>query len=252
MSRAFEGETFAAAGLPLPRKRRKRATWEQKVNAVANRMVAKLRRQAGINVRLPSHHQPPFRAVPWWFTASIINPGGAGVDVQFRTGVRFTVFTDAGRIGNLMITGPLVPEPFPDGAIGVIARAICYATNTSTGVLNDNQRSGTWSLRKNNNYVPGIQRQLCSSTSGRHIWTGQVFVGMDLVDRPTPSVQVNLASVDNPLLVPVHLLPGELLELEMNNESGDAGFALTMTAILQGWIYPARDSENSIWGTLVD
>lgn len=181
-------------------------------------LVAALRQQAGINVRLPSHHQPPFRATQWLFT-----------------GFTLTLVAGATSTFNLSFTGPststlAAPEPFPQGHLGALTYLRTWAWSDTVAILGAvNTRS---TLFKNGARVPGFDTVVGGGSSN----TAGAGAGI-------------VVQIEVPTLVPVHLVPDDQLILTVANVSA---VTVLLNVVVGGWLYPARRDERSIFGTLVD
>lgn len=242
--REFErDELLRQAGVPRPRgKRRKGGVGPNDVTpraeATARRLVKLLRAQAGIPVRLPAHHASPFRAEPiaFSFQNTLAGPG-AGVASVTRFGVLWNPVSDAvfGTTNAVMDT-PANAEGFPDGYRGVVTRIQCWMFQHVTAAPFIASRQVRWSAFKNGSPINGYQRQIPSSTQD------QTLVG----------VTSSNATIDVAVRVPVQLNAGDTLEGEFVLNDLGAPVTVTSVFLVEGYRFPVKGEDDTIYATLVD
>jgi hypothetical protein len=229
--RAFAAETFQAAGLPAPPGTRSspRLTFDERLRRSVRSLIRALRAQPGINVRSPSQHYAPYRSQEWAFQARIGLAGAVGAATEVIVPVTFS-----GPVA--VIAAPAAAENFPEGMIGEVIAAEVHCYYVDTTVVVDVAGAGRWSLRKNGVVIPGFQGRAVSSTSNM---SGAIGIARD-------------QSLRLPARTPIHLRPGDQLELTLRNEVLAVAPTLFFMTDLSGWIYPARSTDDSIMGTMAD
>lgn len=199
--------------------------------SIATAGVTQLRAQPGVHVRLPSHQQPPFRAFEWCFQLRL---GGVPANTTEESAVTF--FGRTSHIASLT-EGDRVPE----GVLGVISRAECWGYKATNGANPfDTFSTLFWSLGKDGATVQGFDRRTVSGTFGIN------FTAV----APPAQTNVNTATVNTGLLVPVQLAPGAELRLAFVNE--DAASPASFFVHLAGWFYPVTGTGSGIEETITD
>jgi len=221
--------TLQAAGLPGGREL---SDFDLRVQFMVRQLVAGLRAQAGINVRLPSHHASPFRAVQFLDTYSQADPAATPQSVFLGLSGRFA--------GN---AAPTAADPVPEGFRGVINRVKVYAfQNTNTALTTSTSwLTHTVSLRKNDQPLPGYIDMRAGG-------------GIGLIVPPAVGNEryVQYAHIDyDACVVPINLSPGDYMQAVFSN-SDPANSEHRFALIVGGYLYPIERDEDSIAGTLVD
>lgn len=205
-----------------------------------------LRNQPGVNVRLPSHIAPPFRAVAIAneFDTLLLSadnttfrPSLGRVDGVGAAGdglLRFASFqTSAAAIPT---GGPTV---FPKGWLGVLtAVMVLGALPIGTGAADVNTLS-EWTFERDGLAVPGYEHR--KLTLGFSATAG---AGLDTTNLQDP---IPLGGV---WIAPVHLEPGHTYGFSVRRHT--ASVAIQVHCRAYGWMYPVRQSAPGILGTLVD
>lgn len=186
--------------------------------AVSAMMSALRYDNPGINVRLPSHINPPFRSVQFTFQQQITMGGLA-------TATPVTVLFNG-------------QDVVPEGVQGVINR-IGFHVFPDDIDTNANLQNGRLTISKNSVPVPGYSSLRAGFTMQESITDG---AGAQIEGANIPSSEVS---------VPIHLRPGDFLE----TLAGQAAIVATdydAIITLQGWLYPIEVEADGIFGTMAD
>ena len=180
---------------------------------------------SGLNVRQPSHLEPPFRA------------RGYQHFEDDSTTVALTTFSDTHS--SLVAFGPGVTV-VPDGWRGVVSHAFVTGRNTSNGTTEDAAEGIRWRLVKNGVPIAGYHDLPAAGDINRWdvgLGAGQTEPGNSpyLVPR---------------LVAPVLLEEGDSIRVQYRETAG--GITMRCKTWAYGWLYPVRVHEHSIRGTLVD
>lgn len=242
-------DTLARQGLPVPGKKRDAgALVDQRSEALLRRLVKLLRQSAGIPTRLPAHNTPPYRSEPIAFTA-IINQAGAGAGAAGRTrfGVQWDAVDDTiGQYGpkNALRENGLAafttPQPFPESFLGVLTRVEVFAYQVSSVIQLDAVREARWSLLKNGAFVRGYQWQAPTS----HPYLSILAAGAPAVNS---DVDVRLACTS-----PIRLAPGDTVEVITGTDEINVAATITFVARVEGFMYPSKGADGTVYDTLVD
>lgn len=216
---------------PARKRRAAKPARKPRLAEAIKELICALRRQAGVHVRLPSHHQAPYRASQWQFVDAFTAPATSGIGLASPPSILNIAFTGEGAT-TAGLPGPALPEAFPEGHLGVVSWVQFFVTAALNNVV-DPGIDFRVSILKNELPVPGWERTRPGGA-----------LGMVVAAAGGPFVVPGC-----PLLVPIHLAPGDVLQLRIENSSA-AG--VTFTAGIAGWMYPAHAAEPSIFGTIVD
>ena len=205
-----------------------------------------LRTQAGVHVRLPSHHAAPFRAQGFETYASEVPLTADSTEVVVDALDDNQALVAAAFTQGVEFAGPgqvIVPQGYraviTDVCVSIQGRFGTVAADLTPGW----QTGCTWSLHKNKSAI--LSRRRPTFTSQHIIPTGTVF---------EPPSDTNLLSA------PVNLGQGDsaFLTIEIPATGGVAGRCPVSGwvgrgfAVVRGYVYPTRMDEPSIRGTVVD
>ena len=170
----------------------------------------------GINVRLPSHVNPPFRSVQFTFQ-------------------QITSVTAATTSTTVTFNGQSV---VPDGVRGVVSRMSFEVAQDNIDVLTFPQRARL-TVVKNDQALPGFL---------------DLIPGFTRLEELTDvsGAQIEGASISSPAIVsPITLEPGDRLQTQLR-QIPVVGVAFDAYVTLQGWLYPIEVEADGIVGTLAD
>lgn len=233
---------------------------EARVEAASRRLVKLLRQQAGIPVRLPAHAVPPFRAVPWNWSAvgQIEGVNDSLVQRVFRVNFApiLTTFGGGSVSTEDNLFGPanstvnysdtqvvdvndatLFPG-FPDGFLGWLTHVDVAAMS----VAGNNfflHRYVRWSLRVNGADVPGFKWTHASSQ--------YQILNLGQLDPGTISPLL-------PMPCGLPLRPGSQVDIVPAVAiSGLVGtFRCDFIMRANGYMIPSRTDDGTVYSTLVD
>jgi len=220
------------------------ATLEQRARTVARETVARLRRQQGLAVRMPSHQRPPFRARQILATYFFNNTG---------TQQRVFVGLSAGASSS---TPPTAADPLPEGerAELVAMGFFCFNHDNLTFTT-----QGPYIQTRVDFLVNGQ-----GGGAGASVGFGSWFLrarseggnGLRIQGAVTPEVFMQAAQIYYPFrfkpdhrAVALHIGAGDVLEANFTPGGvvqWEAGL------IVGGWAYLTRSDQGSIYGTLQD
>ena len=194
------------------------AQWLTLVDYAVARLIHSLRyKNPGINVRLPSHIHPPFRAVQFSF-------------FQVQTAGAVPVTTQVTFNGQSVV---------PEGVQGVVSTLEVKATSNDQDTTVD-PTTVRFGINKNGLAVPGFL-----TIDGRVGFTQQESV------TDIGGAEIRGANFEGPKIVsPIKLAPGDTLTTTIQLSGGAT--ALRTLVFLAGWLYPIEVEADGIVGTLAD
>lgn len=221
--------------------------WRAKARATIAQLIDAMRAQPGINVRLPSMHQPPFRSVPVGFQARSAFPTEpAAADrrtIYWPVTWNGPVRNDNGGVDVDLSTAPSPPDadPFPEGFVGHVwirCFGYCVGTNTLFAPLT----SFRWSVFRQGQLLEGYEDRSVETIEGASVGVA------------TPDIQRSLIAFDVAPKVPLLVLPGDRVVVRMDRlVDGFGSFAGPIGFVaVEGWRYPIRRASQDITSTLTD
>ena len=204
------------------RRRRARANADQLWlvhYAVAHLMKTLRYSNPGINVRLPSHIAPPFRASAFHFTLP------AGTTAPVFPGTNFTVTFNGQSV-------------VPEGLQGVISELSWLAFWEDADLIAPVDDT-LLTIRRNGVAVPGFLslRAGYDHSEGVTDIAGTEFNGVQV---PSPKITA-----------PIHLKPGDVIEVNVTDDVA-SGTDPNVELRLSGWLYPIEVEADGIVGTMAD
>lgn len=190
---------------------------KQLVDYAIGELMRKLRYEnPGINVRLPSHINPPFRSVQFTFQ---------------RVSVALTGTTQ--RIITVLFGGQ---SEVPDGLQGVISSIEC--TNQSQDTDGAQTIDIRFTMSVNGNVVPGFLRQA----------TGRLYFEqfLDIAGSENDGFIIQSPVV----ATPIKLQPGDVVQIALEDLIGVDNPDVFVR--IAGWLYPIEVEADGIVGTMAD
>lgn len=191
--------------------------WRWLVEYAVELLMRKLRfANPGINVRLPSHHAAPFRAIMWTFEtdAEVLSGAPLNATVEFN--------------GQAVV---------PEGVRGVVADLGFWVYPTDLDNIVDDPLDAAFTLTRQGLAVPGLL----------DIRPG-VVVGEQITDAGG-SDDVWAAITSPRIVAPVSIEPGDVLAVRVTRTSLQP---LRAVVRLQGYLYPIEVEGDGIVGTMAD
>lgn len=189
------------------------------VEYLVSRLMRALRfENPGINVRLPSHVNPPFRSIQWTFQSYEETPSIPALPT-------FTTITFNGNAA------------VPEGMRGVLSELQYWIESGDVDTILPTPYAVNLVVFKNSLPVPGYDniRPGLFKMEGVDDIAGREYLGMSF---PSPRA-----------MVPITLEPGDVLQYAMVSSLGTPPDGYVR---FQGWLYPVEIEADGIVGTLAD